>query len=287
MMSRRNALSFSFGSFCIIVSILSSTVITFSNAERVLPTTSVFFNPGEYWIEDGEKGNNLLYDEFVQCVDDLANATETYGNEMNQLNQFSYLEFLKLQTDGIINEPTFQNLLPEISNAYWNLVCIIVGDGCSNDSTVTLDDIENYALDNGGWLIYQLCSRIDEYLDKALLSDEPSSSPTDIPSPSPTTTPTISPSMYPSSSPSTKEKTFEISFKLTEEVPSCYGHVLPLLMEERMRAILKCKEKCAGELDLNIETTTTITREYSTIQIASILFTNANGDAKPESIAVI
>jgi len=230
--------------------------------------TSVFFNPGEYWIVNKENGNNLEYDEFVHCVDDLANATETHDGVMNKL---AFLKFLNLQTDGMINEPSFQNLMPEISMAYWNLVCIIVGDGCDSDSTVNLEDIENYALDNGGWLIYQLCSRIDLFVDYA------SSSPSDIPSPSPTETPTISPSMYPSSSPSTKEATFEISFNIKETVP-CYGHVLPILMEETIRAILKCEvSNCADDLVLEyIETRTTETGEYSTIQIAWILLTNAN-----------
>ena len=221
--------------------------------------TSVFFNPGEYWIVNDENGNNLEYDEFVHCVDDLADATETYDGVLNKL---AFLKFLNLQTDGKMNEPSFQNLMSDISMAYWNLVCIIVGDGCDLDSTVNLEDIENYALDNGGWLIYQLCSRIDLFVDYA------SSSPSDIPSPSPTDTPTISPSTYPSSSPSTKEATFEISFTIKETVP-CYGHVLPALMEEKIRAILKCEaSNCADDLVLEyIDIRTTETGEYSIIQI--------------------
>lgn len=238
-----------------------------SKTERILPTTSVFFNPGEYWIEGGERGNNLKYEEFVKCVDDLAAATNEYATVMNQQ---AYLDFLYLQTSGKISEASFQNLLPELSMAYWNLVCVIVGNSCDTDSTVTLKEIEMYALDDGGWLIYQLCSRVDVYIEDALLTSAPSITPTRLPtaspsmkptlskspsyfpSPSPTITPTDIPTVVPSSAPSTKEVSFNFAFKIKTLLP-CSQEAIPLLLETKVKEILKCNPRgsCAGGLYLD------------------------------------
>mmetsp|Transcript_15445 Transcript_15445/g.29144 ORF Transcript_15445/g.29144 Transcript_15445/m.29144 type:complete len:432 (+) Transcript_15445:201-1496(+) len=211
-----------------------------SKAERILPMTSVFFNPGEYWIEGGERGNNLKYDEFVQCVDDLAQATETYASVMNK---DAYLQFLSLQTNGKLSGISFPNLLPELSMAYWNLVCVITGDSCTTESAVTLKEIELYALDDGGWLIYQLCSRVDVYIQDALL--------------------TIPPTMVPSSAPSTKETSFRFAFQFNPELIPCYQDSISDMIDDEIKDILKCDDSgvCAGSLQLDSIRTNSL--EYS------------------------
>lgn len=240
-----------------------------SKAERLLPMTSVFFNPGEYWIEGGERGNNLKYEEFVKCVDDLALATENYATVMNK---DAYLKFLYLQTSGKLSDMNFQNLLPELTMAYWNLVCVIVGDSCTTESTVTLKEIELYALDDGGWLIYQLCSRVDVYIQDALLTFSPSVVPSKGPtSPSPSISPTFLPTMVPSSAPSTKEASFNFAFQLNRFLP-CYKETLPNMMEDKIKDILKCDKRgdCAG--DLQLDTFRADTFEYCKCTFFSICF---------------
>jgi hypothetical protein len=220
--------------------------------------TSVFFNPGEYWIEGGERGNNLVYEEFEKCVDDLAKATQDHDNVMDQL---SYLKFLKLQSQSneLINDKTsFVQLLPQLSMAYWNLVCVIVGENCNVDSTVTIEDIELYALDDGGWLIYQLCSRVDLFLSNAL---EPTRSPSILPSSAPIPFPSASPTNWPSSSPSTKATSFTFAFRMKGTVP-CYKEVLPVLMEGHIKKILKCGNSGVCADDLNLDSIITTTNEH-------------------------
>lgn len=236
-----------------VLSLLPGMVPLVSKAERILPMTSVFFNPGEYWIEGGERGNNLKYEEFVKCVDDLAQATENYATVMNK---DAYLTFLRLQSSGEISDKSFQDLLPELTMAYWNLVCVIVGDSCTTDSTVTLEEIELYALDDGGWLIYQLCSRVDVYIQDALLvptmTPSISKSPSHLPSPSPSISPTFVPTMIPSSAPSTKEASFNFAFQFDRFIP-CYQESLANLIEDKIKDVLKCDTAggCVGDLQLD------------------------------------
>jgi len=253
-----------FGSLCTILSKLSAftftnaeMVLPMTNVERVLPMTLASFNPGEFWIggvNETEHKNNLTYDEFDKCVVDLSDAIIQDHDKV--MSKSSYLEFLRLQSNNVINEASFNQILPELSMAYWNLVCVITEDDCNTDSTVTLQQIEDYALDDGGWLIYQLCSRIDVYLSDAL---EPTRSPSVVPSDAPTAT--ASPSNWPSSSPSTKNASFTFVFQMEGTVP-CYEQVLPKLMDDKIREILKCDNSGVCVDDCNVSNIITTTTEF-------------------------
>jgi len=144
----------------------------------LLPEAQARYTPGVY-LEGDSDANPLTQYEYDKCVEDLQQATDNY-NGIFEIPAF--LEFVDYQSNGLIVKSQFDMSILGLVQVYWFTVCTVNSDTCDEDSfRVTFQEIMEFeGEDDGVYLIYKLCKRVDLYLGNNLVS--PTSQPSEEPS---------------------------------------------------------------------------------------------------------
>jgi hypothetical protein len=146
-----------------------------------------------------------------ECKENLLAASSKYGF---MFTKDAYLDFIGTQSNGSIVKTKFDSSFIGLAFEYWNVMCKVNADGCTNNIDISVYDVINYS-DDGSDLISEFCARVNGVLEDLGVSpptnlptamDAPTRSPVvPVPSPrpsiSPTKTPTLSPMKAPTRSP--------------------------------------------------------------------------------------
>lgn len=191
-------------------------------------------------------------EQYQSCRNDFKKTIE----KDKVFGQDSFLQFVKLRTDGVIDKDLFDTSILELVYIYWFTICTVQSDTCSEIEFVSSDDVTGFYYENGEPLTEEICERIQYYIDRYITSQSPTNAPSlsiePSLSPSHSQVPSSKPSIIPSSSPSILSLTESLSFQI-QYTSNCASELIIEALSTGLRKQFGCDDQQIQECQLDVE----------------------------------
>jgi hypothetical protein len=191
-------------------------------------------------------------EQYDSCMNDFQKTVE----KRKVFNQESFLKFVNLRTNGVIDKDLFDTSILELVYIYWFTVCTVEPELCSEIELVSSNDVTGYYYENGEPLTEEICERIQYYIDRYITSQSPTYSPslsiepTSIPSES--HMPSSIPSISPTNSPTLLTFTESLSFQI-EYTSNCASEIMIEKLSTGLRKQFGCDGQQIQECQFDVE----------------------------------
>lgn len=191
-------------------------------------------------------------EQYESCRNDFKKTIE----KKKVFSQDSFLQFVKLRTEGVIDKDLFDTSILELVYIYWFTICTVETELCSETEFVSSDEVIGFYYENGEPLTEEICERIQYYIDRYITSKSPTNAPSLSTEPSLTPShsydPSSIPSIRPSSSPTLLSLTESLSFQI-QYANSCANDIIIEKLSIGLRKQFGCDSQLIQECQFDIE----------------------------------